>query len=293
MATTRNRSIAVMLTAVVGLFTSGRAWAGTTNEPASPTNPASAMWTLNDLYNVLNTRTTNVALRSGGFAEPTGGPTNNTMRTLDEIMSLVNSRAAVPKTGQTTWYRSATEDGGTQLGVAWPNPRFTVVGAPGTAETNQIKDNLTGLIWARDANLASNTAWSVNGTCTWFQAFDVITNSAGPVNGANYGGTNDWRLPNLREMQSLICYGRLKPALCNTAGTGPWTPGDPFVNVVTHYPAAPDDWWLNDPYSYWTSTAFADSSTLAWYVRMRDGGRYGHRALYAWPYYVWPVRGGR
>ena len=61
----------------------------------------------------------------------------------------------VPKTGQTTCSdesgvsRPCTgtgEDGEHQKGVAWPNPRFTDNG-DGT-----VTDNLTGLIWLKDAN---------------------------------------------------------------------------------------------------------------------------------------------
>jgi len=59
--------------------------------------------------------------------------------------------AAVPKTGQTTSYAS-NDDGVYQKGVASPNPRFTV-GVSGDA-TNCVTDNLTGLVWARNANIS-------------------------------------------------------------------------------------------------------------------------------------------
>jgi len=69
--------------------------------------------------------------------------------------------------------------GTNQLGVAWPNPQFTVqstntIGQPDD-RINCVLDNLTGLMWARNANLARNTSLSVNGTCTWATAFNVIT----------------------------------------------------------------------------------------------------------------------
>ncbi len=248
---------------------------------AAPTNPASAMWTLNDIYKVLDTRTTNVTKRTGAFTEPGGGPTNGTIHTLNEIMTLVTNRAPVSKTGQTNSY-TPYDDGwyGTNIGVAWPTQRFTAVAAVG-AETNQIRDNLTGLIWARNANLVSNLtlgAWSsVNGTCTWAQAFDVITNSAGPVNGIGsspygYGGTNDWRLPNRRELLSVRDDG-MNSSLGLPAG-------HPFTGAVNDY--------------YWSSTTDANSLTFAWMVSLADHGASmaGDKSV-IYAHYVWPVRGGQ
>ena len=53
--------------------------------------------------------------------------------------------APVPKTGQTTAY-AAGDDGTLQKGVASPTPRFTDHG------NGTVTDNLTGLIWTKDAN---------------------------------------------------------------------------------------------------------------------------------------------
>lgn len=207
---------------------------GDLDSPAEPTSAGSAMFTLNDIWNKLNDRSNNVTLRTGVFSEPIAAP-GATGHTLNEIMTLVTNRAPVAKTGWTTSY-AVNDDGDLKKGVAWPNPRFTV-GTGGEA-TNCVTDNLTGLMWARNANFASNLtlgAWSsVGGTCTWFQAVDVITNPAGPVNGANggagYGGYNDWRMPNIRELHSLIDYRWGLPAVCNTAGNVQWTEGNPFIN---------------------------------------------------------------
>ena len=66
---------------------------------------------------------------------------------------------------------------------------------------------------------------------------------------AGYGGltdgskAGDWRLPNLRELQSLISYAFNSPALPNTLGTGKWTEGNPFLHVIPDY--------------YWSSSTFA------------------------------------
>ena len=62
------------------------------------------------------------------------------------ISSQVRSPPApVPKTGQTVSYATG-DDGDLQKGVAWPDPRFTD-NSDGT-----VTDNLTGLIWLKNAN---------------------------------------------------------------------------------------------------------------------------------------------
>jgi len=179
------------------------------------------------------------------------------------------TNAPVPKTGQTNSYANY-DDGwySTNKGVAWPNPRFSPVGASGE-ETNQIRDNLTGLIWARNANFAGEPK-------TWQGALDYIT--AANASATPYGGTNDWRLPNLRELFSLIHFGTNSPALCDTEGTAQWTEGNPFTDVQADIAYS----------EYWTSSAYSPYVDDKWYVRLSDGA-VSHIALAM--YYVWPVRG--
>jgi len=165
--------------------------------------------------------------------------------------SLSTTPAPVPMTGQTNSYQVG-DDGNYKKGVAWPNPRFTV-----QADTNCVLDNLTGLIWARNANLGGSMTWS---------------NAIVYCEGLTYGGTNDWRLPNLRELQSLIDYGRFYPAL---------PAGHPFAGVVQ------SDY-------YWSSSTVArvpGVTGCAWGVGLADGPVNG--GAEAAPYYVWPVRGGQ
>jgi len=181
--------------------------------------------------------------------------------------------APVPKTGQTTCYMdNGTEidcagtgqDGDHQAGVPWPNPRFTDNG-DGT-----VTDNLTGLIWLKNANCF--------GTRTWTQALSDCNGLESPSCGLSDNSTaGDWRLPNVKELQSLIDFEYYGPALPNTAGTGKWTEGDSFTGVQSSE-------------YYWSSTTLADYPAIAWYVFMSHGAvvyisKTNSR-------YVWPVRGG-
>lgn len=168
--------------------------------------------------------------------------------------------APVPKSGQTVQYQ-AGDDGSYRKGLAWPVPRFTV-GAGGTG-SDCVTDNMTGLIWARNANLAG-------ATMTW-------SNAVAYCRGLTYGGFSDWRLPNRRELLSLLDDGRFNPALCNTAGTGQWTEKDPFAGVESDY--------------YWSSSTIADTTGYAWFVFLYAG--YVSLNVKTETYYVWPVRGGK
>jgi hypothetical protein len=163
----------------------------------------------------------------------------------------------VPKTGQTAVY-AAGDDGAMQKGVAWPSPRFTDLG-DGT-----VIDNLTGLMWLKNANAGNDCAGPDTGTETWATA---LASAAACNAGAGYAGHTDWRLPNVREQHSLINYGS-SPALPS---------GHPFTGVLLNY--------------YWASTTAADSPTLAWGVDLSVG--IVNRDNKAATYLVWPVRGGQ
>jgi hypothetical protein len=158
--------------------------------------------------------------------------------------------AAVPKTGQTTSYRTG-DDGAHQNGVAWPNPRFTDHG------NGTVTDNMTGLMWVK----APHSLTGNSGTMTWNNAIDFC-------NGLSHAGHSDWRLPNVRELQSLIDYGRFNLALPS---------GHPFTGVQS-------DW-------YWSSSTSADYTGFAWRVFLYYG--YVYYDLKTNTYYVWPVRAGQ
>lgn len=114
--------------------------------------------------------------------------------------------APVPKTGMTT-SEGTGDDGDLERGVTWPNPRF-LDNLDGT-----IKDNLTGLIWLKNANCF--------GQRTWSQALsDCNGLASGQCDLTDSSNVGDWRLPNIKEMQSLIHFGYINPSVPNTAGTG-------------------------------------------------------------------------
>ncbi len=166
----------------------------------------------------------------------------------------------IPKTGQTTSF-AAGDDGDLEKGIAWPSPRFT------DNNNGTVTDNLTGLIWLKDANCF--------GTGTWSQALissnSLSSGSCGLTDGSSAGA---WRLPNRKELKSLVDAERINPALPN---------GHPFSNVQST---------VNGSSScYWSSTTYPISASYDWGFTMGDGhmdvfhGKTGSG-------YIWPVRDG-
>jgi hypothetical protein len=155
-------------------------------------------------------------------------------------------------------------------------PRFTVAG-------DCVTDNLTGLMWAKNANLAGLKTWqealdyvaSINskggcaGSYGWDSSYYGILNSE-----EGLGGYTDWRLPDVNELESLINAKQANPAAwLNTQG---------FINAQV------DGYWSST--TYYTST-YIEDSFLAWFVNIDAG--YDGVSFKANDGYVWPVRSGR
>ncbi len=184
------------------------------------------------------------------------------------IPAMKGKYAPVPKTGQTATYATG-DDGDLEKGVAWPTPRFTDNG------NGTVTDNLTGLVWTKDANMFGLLKWYDGSTYPACEACATLNSGEHGLTDGSVEG--DWRLPNLRELQSLIHYGFFDPALPNTLGTGQWTEGDPFTDVQSSY--------------YWSSTTGAGYPSYAWSVYFVGGGvYYGGKGN---GLYVWCVRGGK
>lgn len=170
----------------------------------------------------------------------------------------------LPKTGQTKcWDQNGTEiscsgtgqDGEIQAGVAWPGPRFTDNG------NGTVSDNLTGLMWTKDANLP-------NGTKTWQESLDyVAAMNAGTY--TNYG-YSDWRLPNVNELESLIN--------ANEGDNSTWLNSQRFTSVQSYW--------------YWSSTTSAWNTDYAFDIDMFCGSVSNYYKSKSYNHYVWPVRAG-
>ncbi|HEA66318.1 MAG TPA: DUF1566 domain-containing protein [Desulfobacterales bacterium] len=162
--------------------------------------------------------------------------------------------AEIWDTGQVTSY-DARDDGALERGIEWHTPRFTD-NSDGT-----VTDNLTGLIWLRNANCF--------GVRLWTQALSEANSLADPSCSLTDGSAaGDWRLPNRKEFHSLTDFSQYNPALRSD---------HPFANVKSNY--------------YWSSSTYAIVTQFAWDVNMYDGLVDYDSKLY-FGGYVWPVRAG-
>ena len=174
--------------------------------------------------------------------------------------------APVPQTGQTICSDANNnpmecdgttgQDGDFQAGVPWPDPRFTDRG-DGT-----VKDNLTGLIWLRNANCFGEETWAD-------ALYDCNTLASGVCGLTDGSQAGDWRLPNIKELQSVVDFGQYGPALAlgHPFVDGIWTPGD----------------------RYWSSTTYEPHTGQAWYVEMHNGVTDAYYKTSNFDL-VWPVR---
>src|SRR5439155_20775304 len=78
-----------------------------------------------------------------------------------------------------------------------------------------ITDNNTGLVWEKLS--MDGSVHSVRNTYTWDQAFSV---HVATLNSASFAGNNDWRLPNVKEVQSIMNYENAYPPLSTAFNTG-------------------------------------------------------------------------
>lgn len=119
---------------------------------------------------------------------------------------------------------------------------------------NVVVDRQTGLMWVRSVGLLDgDDGQGVRGNVTLSRplAWQAAVEAA---NALVYAGFDDWRLPNVNELQTLADFGRSAPAL---------DPGA-FPEAFAALPS---------PY-FWTSTTHAALPGMALYVNFRDGHVY-------------------
>jgi len=167
----------------------------------------------------------------------------------------INTEGGLPKTGQTMIYQPG-DDGSYQMGYPIGGGQRFIDNGNGT-----VVDMATGLMWVKDPNMIPGGLFASR--MYWYDAINACEN-------LDYAGHDDWRLPNINELMSIVDHGRYDPAF------------DPMYFV-----RSPETWT-----PYWSSTICAPWTDGAWAMYPYDG----YKAVWGRPWdmcYVRPVRGGR
>ena len=112
----------------------------------------------------------------------------------------------------------------------WEISRYT------TNADNTVTDTKTNLIWKKcsEGSSDNNCTTGSDVTYTWQEALNLSNNS-----------NDTWRLPNIKELRSLVAYDRHNPAI-NTSifpntpseffwSSSPYTSDDRFVSILTFF----------------------------------------------------------
>lgn len=109
-----------------------------------------------------------------------------------------------------------------------------------------ITDNNTKLVWEKQS--FDGSIHDMNTSFKWDQAFAHVAE----INKANFAGHNDWRLPNLRELESIVDYAKYDPAVA-TAFNNNCTRG---ATVLSGSCTANDFYWSSSPFPLNPKLAF-------------------------------------
>jgi len=173
----------------------------------------------------------------------------------NRIITRVNeivTNGGLPKTGQTMSYQFG-DDGMYQMGYPLGGGQRFIDNGDGT-----VVDTVTGLMWIKDPQAAG-----LGMTMYWYDAINACENLV-------FAGHDDWRMPNINELMSMVDHSRYDPA---------------WDTMFFVYP--PDTWT-----PFWSSTVCAPWPDGAWCLYPYDG----YKTTWGIPWdmcYVRPVRGGQ
>ncbi len=123
-----------------------------------------------------------------------------------------------------------------------PTNRFTI------NKNGTVSDTKTGLMWKTCSEGQSGTDCSGGSAATY--TWQLALQQAQTINnGGGFAGYSDWRVPNVKELLSIVEEQCIEPSINLTV-----FPNTPYLNV------------------FWSSSPSADFSGNAWYVGFYGGG---------------------
>lgn len=180
-----------------------------------------------------------------------------------DVSSCVCASAAYPATGQTTCWDSA---GNVVPCAGTGHDGDLQAGAPLAYRDNgdgTISDLNTGLMWEKMSD--DGSVHDQDNYYSWDNAF---AGHVAMLNGGSFAGHGDWRVPNLRELASLVNLELYAPAISSAFDTG-CTPG---CTVATC--SCTEHFTSNN--QFWSSTTDPNNRKVASFVEFADGYVFGY-----------------
>lgn len=210
----------------------------------------------------------------------------------------------VPDTGQTKCYDGEgveitcpppgdpmAQDGSYVHRMSYKKLGYGGVELPDDAEEwLMVRDDVTGLVWEvkqnKDDSADCDNPNDADNQYTWYDS-DLLPDetAAGTqgdgvdtfdteqfiqaLNDKNFGGFSDWRMPTIKEL-------------------------DTIVDLESYHPAIDKGVFLNTRLSgYWSATTFAGNTFFAWRMYFHLGNDYGYDSGKSGSYYARAVRSGQ
>ena len=150
-----------------------------------------------------------------------------------------------------------------------------------TIGDGMVTDSTTGLTWKRCSEGQTGDQCSgAAASLTWGQALTAGATSS-------FAGHDDWRLPNVQELMSLVETGCFNPAI--NKGVFPSTSSAPYWSSTTSTESPSDAWYVN--FATAVNTNYTDGKTNAHAVRLVRGGLGGCTSKPAAPTLRAPANG--
>lgn len=127
-----------------------------------------------------------------------------------------------------------------------------------------VTDTRTGLMWKQ---CSEGQTWGA-GTCTGAASRFNWSQALAHAETATFAGYSDWRLPNIKELRSLVEECRFYPAI--NVAMFPNTPSSSFWSASPTASHTPDAWTVNFPRGFATSSGIHlfHNSDFETYVRL-------------------------
>jgi hypothetical protein len=125
-------------------------------------------------------------------------------------------------------------------------------------DTNIVLDNTTGLQWQNDKLVTSDDYSFLPGDTNWDKALAYCENLELNVPSSSEVLYDDWRLPSIEELLTLVDYSNQDNMLDNMFN---------HLGSVVGHP---------EYYYYWSSTAHSSANEFAWLIDLKSGEHHYH-----------------